>query len=427
MTVKDWFPVGRDNSSHGWRLDIVSLLAVIGETSIAEHAQALTSSRLCLLPRIIPAPQALLKAVRPTSLPPSRAIVVGAYSGVKVDSLNYFADLLHNIDELKRYEFREYDVGWTDEAKKVQEEQLEKQQSQDREQGPNKISEGDSGPPVVGTHRYSPLSVITLFSFFATLGLFIWAACISDAVACLSIFSVSVATSLGCAGQWWRPKLARRPSNTLVPPGDVVIRTRNGAFIVVHCTDEVARELYVSPEECEYHITDDTAFKAMSGAGIFLFMIGVVLLGNCSWTMQAAIGVFFVLLNGAYWSASLAPKKLFWDVTRFDRRPTTKKHFKTEPGEPNFTRTMWYAIQATGKTKWVAQSGAAPKTNAWKEWLKLAYENRANRDWDAVGAKDVLMKQAAEEEQEHPEDPFSGEALEHVPLEPVPRSDTLSS
>ena len=63
----NWFPVGK-GGENGWRLDIVSLLAVIGESSMESHSQTLTSSWTCILPRIIPAPQALLKATRPSRL-----------------------------------------------------------------------------------------------------------------------------------------------------------------------------------------------------------------------------------------------------------------------------------------------------------------------------------------------------------------------
>jgi hypothetical protein len=62
------FPIGQDESGD-WRLDIAALLAVTGESFIGEHAQALTSSMLCLLPRIMPAPHALLQPRRPASLP----------------------------------------------------------------------------------------------------------------------------------------------------------------------------------------------------------------------------------------------------------------------------------------------------------------------------------------------------------------------
>ena len=441
MAVKDWFPTGRNNSQ-GWRLDIVSLLAVIGENSVAEHAQPLTASWLCVLPRLIPAPQALLKSNRPLGLPTTSAIVVGVHSGLRVDSLNYFGDLLHNIEEVKRYEFKQFRVTWTEKAEKQQVERQQRQQEKrdrtsaklDAEAGGQTngttsvkaMQEDLDGPRMIGPHRFSPLRLISITSFVATWALFIWAACIKDAVACLSIFTVSFAATLGCAGQFWRPKLAERPSTAEVPAGDVVIRTRKGGFIVVQCKEEIARELYVASEECDYYINDANLFKAMSGVGVFLFMIGVVLLGNCNWTMQAAIGVLFILLNGAYWTASLAEKRRFWDLTRFDKQDITPPHLSDghkekpmgpgrENDKPNFTRTLWYAIQATRENKWVAQSGAAPATEAWKEWLRLAYENRNNKDWDAVEAKNRLMKEAAKKDKDDPKEAFRGQAAEQAP------------
>lgn len=62
------FPIGKGKADE-WRLDIVALLAVTGESFIAEHAQAITSSAFGLLPRIMPAPHDLLQARRPASLP----------------------------------------------------------------------------------------------------------------------------------------------------------------------------------------------------------------------------------------------------------------------------------------------------------------------------------------------------------------------
>lgn len=59
-----WLPYGV-NEETGFRLDIVSLLAVISEYSMAEQAQPLTASWLCFLPQLLPAPQVLLKPSRP--------------------------------------------------------------------------------------------------------------------------------------------------------------------------------------------------------------------------------------------------------------------------------------------------------------------------------------------------------------------------
>ncbi|KAK4099972.1 hypothetical protein N658DRAFT_538737 [Parathielavia hyrcaniae] len=100
-----WFPIGR-NESGGWRLDIVALLAVTGESFISEHAQALTPSKLSLLPRIMPAPHALLQPRRPASLPRRIAKVCGVHSDVVLDTVSFFANIIHPIDQLRPFEFR---------------------------------------------------------------------------------------------------------------------------------------------------------------------------------------------------------------------------------------------------------------------------------------------------------------------------------
>ncbi|KAL8987175.1 MAG: hypothetical protein Q9177_003593 [Variospora cf. flavescens] len=69
------------------RLDIVSILAVLGESNIKIHAQAITASRFCLLPRLFPAPQALLRESRPKRLPYVEEVTVyGVRTGEKRDA-----------------------------------------------------------------------------------------------------------------------------------------------------------------------------------------------------------------------------------------------------------------------------------------------------------------------------------------------------
>lgn len=99
-------------------------------------------------------------------------------------------------------------------------------------------------------------------------------------------------------------------------------------------------------------------------------MVSVVLLGNCGFAMQAAIGVSYILLNGAYWGASLIPKKRFWDLSNYvvdditpeDSLNADIQQNDTLEGRPSFTRTLWYAIRETKKIGWVKKIGAAPMT-----------------------------------------------------------------
>jgi hypothetical protein len=107
-----WFPVGRDDSD-GWRLDVVSLITILGESLMARHIQPLTASWLCLLPRILPAPQSFLGSTRAVRLPSLPADVCGVYSGTVVRELNYFADVLLPITNMKKYEVAVWDITYS--------------------------------------------------------------------------------------------------------------------------------------------------------------------------------------------------------------------------------------------------------------------------------------------------------------------------
>jgi hypothetical protein len=56
----------------------------------------------------------------------------------------------------------------------------------------------------------------------------------------------------------------------LVLEGDIIIRTRDGAFIIVHCSEEIARELFIGPEECDY-LVNDQWFKILVGIALSMY------------------------------------------------------------------------------------------------------------------------------------------------------------
>lgn len=178
-----------------------------------------------------------------------------------------------------------------------------------------------------------------------------------------------------------------------------MIRTRDGAFIIVHCSEEIAREIYTGPEECNC-LVNDQWFRILVGVGSLLVIVSVLFLGSCGWMMQTVIAVIYIILNALYWVASLFPREWIWDLSRYNWEDTTPEHLKAadEPGRdgqaPSYTRSLWYAIQATGEVDWVILSGAAPKTSAWEEWLRLAHAHCGDRKWNAIVQKDELMKSA---------------------------------
>lgn len=376
-----WFPSGKDDGS-GWRLDAVGLLAVIGEATLEQQAQPLTSTWFCLLPRLIPAPQVLLKSKRPTRLPAKPAVIVGVYSGTRIDELNFYPNLIHPLGSLRPLEVREYTIT----------------RSGDIESRPTEVT---SGRKLVFVRLFAPLNIITLISFLATLLLIVWSCLIHDAVAVIALGLMALTSFLVGWGLWWDPELSIRPTNASVVAGDVVIRTREGAFIVVHCSEEIARELYTGTEEAKYRL-GNRSFKALVGTATLALMIAVVLLGNCSWTMQAAIGITYIVLNGAYWVAALLPEHWTWDISHYKVDRTHPEeggsaHREGDDGiKPNYTRTLWYTVQATKQIRWITTSGAAPNTDAWKKWLQLAYEHCNDPSWDAIGVKDRLMREHVE-------------------------------
>lgn len=483
--ISRWFPVGKEN----WGLDAVTLLAVIGEASIADNAQPMTASMLCLLPRILPAPQALLKPTRPTRLPAYNAKIVGIYNGVCLDSVGFFANIIHPLEDETPYSFKVIEIKHADEhqgrdglhgkktswssylipggvaeanararaenRKKVPKPPrtadgiLTDGESKDRanglgvgfatdlEQGSGRDHSSAQAEPAPGIKRrrtarekvtdfvanpalepmtrpavppalMSPIHIITVLSFIITLVIFGLTAYWRDGNALLAVFIISLQASLVGYASWWKPQLmVRPPHGGNLPPGDMLIRTREGAFILVKCSEEVARELYTGTEECEYHVGPKW-YRFLMAVGTMLLMVGVVLLGNTKFNAQAIISASYVLLNGAYWLLGMIPKKYFWDMSRYtwkiidvpDARDAEKipKNSSNVEAFPSFTRTLWYAIRETeGHTGWVERSGTAPGTPQWRQWLKEASENakKRNRTWPAVQRKNEIMKEAA--------------------------------
>lgn len=366
-------PLYFPTSKKDWRLDVVSLLAVIGESSMSKHAQPLTASWQCLLPRLIPAPQALIRPARPAGLPSQVAHVVGVHSGNYLQELNYFANLIHPIQELKRHSIREVNI----EHRPIP--------SKDDQNQKDKVME-------IVVKPLSFLNFLTIGSALLSLALLIWSVKHSDGNACIAIVIISITSSMVGAASFWHPLLTERLYRFNVPPSDIVIRTRNGAFVIIHCTEEVARELYVGAEDCNYVLGTRFA-QVLVGTGTIFLMIGVVLVGNCTFELQMALGASYIVLNGLYWVAALLPAQDNWDLeTRYRWEDWDTKICKS------YTLTLYETILAASridkgvigeiKTSWVKTSRAAPDTPVWNKWLEEVAEKGNTKvdgvDWDPV-------------------------------------------
>jgi hypothetical protein len=89
----DWQTLWPDSFGN-FQLDIVGFLAILGEGSVAVTAQVAALSNLFYLPRLIPAPHALLVPNRPATLPSAKASVTAVHTGNTKDHINHIGHVL---------------------------------------------------------------------------------------------------------------------------------------------------------------------------------------------------------------------------------------------------------------------------------------------------------------------------------------------
>ncbi|EPE37131.1 hypothetical protein GLAREA_09294 [Glarea lozoyensis ATCC 20868] len=249
--------------------------------------------------------------------------------------------------------------------------------------------------PIMKAKTMAPHNILCVASSLLTMGLLVWAVVIGDGPATIAIVLLSAATSLFCAASLW--SLPTRPFwiSGSAHSGDVVIRTKNGAFLIVQCNQEIARELYYGSEEVRQAIT--RGFGISVGSGTIVFMVAVILLGNASWTMQAALAVTYLLLNAVFWFVALIPSTTHWDFPMYEIQEIVRDNVKDLTqgvGSDPLTRSLWQAIFVTKSTDWVKRSGATPGTTQWENWLNEAYKqaNVGNRMWNPEAAFAMASK-----------------------------------
>jgi hypothetical protein len=417
-----WFPLNVEEGEVSWRFDIVGLLAVVGGSAIEKHAQAITASHFGSFPRLMPAPETMLDTDRPSRLPAVKDVtVVGVKSGNQFNELNYFADVIHDIESLPAFHFQSFRISHRPlpekEVKKQEEEQTkewEKAREKARKAHNKAVKEtkNDVERKALGEYKDPPkpplkaiiplypdcvLNFVTLASICMTIALAIWAGVQHDAVALLGLGAMALSTSMACMSAEWRPRLTTRTAAGQVVAGDVVIRTRSGAFVSVKCSEEVARELYAGTETCEY-VYNGRYHQVLLATSTVLLMAAIIFLSNCGWKIQIAVGLAYIILNLAYWAMALLtdPREVWNMEHRYEVELLEKKQ------NENFTQVLWDVIRTTGEIRWAKKTGAAPATKNWNGWLKEAKENAHNPDWDCVERRDWWMKQKFEKE--HHED-----------------------
>ncbi|KAI4201449.1 MAG: hypothetical protein LQ350_003208 [Teloschistes chrysophthalmus] len=342
------------------QLDIVGFLAILGESSVLVQSQVAALSKFFLLPRLLPAPQALIRTSRPERLESTRGTVVGAHSGSCRQYVSHLAHLLHNGSNVPAYSIRcERITKRTDEPIPKTIERFPWMKA--NTSGPKAGHEPKARP-------FGPVSALSILGSVMSIALFTLAIVRDDGFALVAILALSFLSTIIGVGNRWFLKLKKRTQKRKVPPSDVVIYYPNGALLIVKCTEEIARELYWHPEECDYMV-GPLMYRILSLSGTLILMFGVICLGNATLELQLGFAASYIILNAAYWVAAALPAQWNWDLSNY-------KIDKITIGDgghnDTFTGVLFKAISITQTAQWARIGDIAPKSKGWDDWLRDA-------------------------------------------------------
>ena len=317
-----------------------SSLAILGEASVKANAQVSTLSYFALLPRLLPAPQALIRTTRPEKLKPDSGKVIGARSGGKRDFVNHIAHLLHSRQPLESYAVR-----------------------------CERISKPDRDGRV-SAKAFGPLAWVELLGTAMSIALLVLSIVRKDGFALTTTILLSLLSTMIGIGSRWHLTLMRRRATRLVPRDNIIIVYPHGAFLVVKCDENIARELYWHPEECNYAF-GDTTYRLISLVGTLTLMFGVICLGNSTLDLQIAFAASYMILNIAYWIVAAVPQQWHWDLSCYD---VQQEEYEGGEKHASFTQALWKAIAITRSVDWVKNGQIAPVSEAWNKWVDKAGE-----------------------------------------------------
>lgn len=234
--------------------------------------------------------------------------------------------------------------------------------------------------PIVKARAFGWLTANNILGAIFALAILILAAIWQDGMALISVCCLSLLSTVIGLGNKWTLKLPKRKySKGHVPRGDVVIRHPKGSFLVVKCSEDVAREIFFAPENIEYLLQDQVLYRLLALVGSILLMAGVICLANCQVKSQTCFAAAYMILNATYWIVAAIPARVHWNTSAFIIRPqrletaTSAKNKYTDKND-SFTQALFKAIVATKETEWVQLGDAAPRTGVWDQWLREAKE-----------------------------------------------------
>lgn len=149
-----------------------------------------------------------------------------------------------------------------------------------------------------------------------------------------------------------------------------MIKYPQGAFLIVKCHEDVARELYWAPEACIYNVGVQS-YRLISLIGTLMLMFGVIMLASSTQRLQLCFAASYMVLNAAYWTVAALPPQWHWDLSAFQ---VEQEEYVDGELNDSFTEALWKSIAITQSISWVKVAKIAPTTEAWESWLREAEE-----------------------------------------------------
>ena len=232
-----------------------------------------------------------------------------------------------------------------------------------------KHSSGDAiVPSVLSSSWRGPVVLANLFVCALSICLLVLSIIFGDGMSLLATLLLStVSVFVGITNRWML-RLPARPTR-IPPPDDIVIRWPNASFLIVRCSEDIARELFFSPETVAYTLQKDNSFIFLSLLGTLFLMISVVALANAKIQLQIAWAGSYILLNIAHWVAAALPRRFNWDFSAYEME---EQSIEGGPHNQWNEEALWKAILLTKDTRWVKATKAAPQTVAYDMWLAEA-------------------------------------------------------
>ncbi|KAK5088184.1 hypothetical protein LTS08_004757 [Lithohypha guttulata] len=352
------------------RLDIVGIVAILGEGSTSRNAQASALSWHHILPRIYPAPQSLLKHHQDKLLPVEPGIVVGAMSGRIRTELNFFTRLVHP-DDLPDYSVQMLKVDRKPNTKEAAIKNMESSKTR--------------RAPAMAVKRFGHLAGLSILGFCMSLTILVLALWQNDGAALVADVLLSLCSSFVGLASWCKLDVTEEKPHEdrkgIVPLGDVVIfYPTTGAFRVIRCTDEVSR-FYFRIEKCT-HYFDDNIYRAIALFSSAMLMAGLISLSNAQLISQAAFAAPYILLNALYWASSaINPSTHVWQHD-FDVK------------EMGFTRRMikdQYG-KIVPQTSELSPASTRGRLTALKQVFMLLTRTRAEEEDDDDGETTIMNR-----------------------------------